>query len=153
MKKDYEEYRDTGVLGGYHPEMAVLREQRSGEVMTTFRDTNYQQREDHLESQREMLIRGKVFHVTSVFPNQAIATPTDKMLSLIDAGFSEKGTAPDVSVDLGEPAGYTVAAPYRLAPGKGGYKIWQAKNIISSMAGSVRRTSGRGSPTPSTTMM
>ena len=30
MKKDYEEYRDTGVLGGYHPEMAVLREQRGG---------------------------------------------------------------------------------------------------------------------------
>lgn len=48
MKKDYEVYRDTGVLGSYHPEMAVLRKQRSGEVMTTFRDTNYQQSEDHL---------------------------------------------------------------------------------------------------------
>ena len=91
MKKDYEVYRDTGVLGSYHPEMAVLREQCGGEILTTFRDTNYQQREDHLESQREMLIRGKVFHVTSVFPNQAIATPTDKLLSLIDAEFSEKG--------------------------------------------------------------
>lgn len=41
MKKDYEEYRDTGVLGGYHPEMAVLREQSDGEVMTIFRDTEY----------------------------------------------------------------------------------------------------------------
>ena len=59
MKKDYEVYRDTGILGGYDPEMAVLREQRGGEVMTTFRDTNYQQRENHLESQREMLIRGR----------------------------------------------------------------------------------------------
>ena len=48
MKKDYEAYRDTGVLGGYRPEMAVLREQRGGEILTTFRDTNYQQREDHL---------------------------------------------------------------------------------------------------------
>ena len=48
MKKDYEVYRDTGILGGYHPEMAVLREQCGGEVMTTFRDTNYQQREDPL---------------------------------------------------------------------------------------------------------
>ena len=91
MKKDYEAYRDTGVLGSYHPEMAVLREQRGGEVLTTFRDTNYQQQEDYLESQRKMLIRGKVFHVTSVFPNQAIATPTGKLLSLIDAEFSEKG--------------------------------------------------------------
>ena len=72
MKKDYEVYRDTGILGSYHPEMAV-------------------QREDHLESQREMLIRGKVVHVTSVFPNQAIATPTDKLLSLIDAEFADQG--------------------------------------------------------------
>lgn len=85
MKKDYEEYRDTGVLGSYHPEMAVLREQRGGEVLTTFRDTNYQQREDRMESQRKMVIRGKVFLVTSVFPSEVIATPTDKLLSLIDA--------------------------------------------------------------------
>lgn len=66
--------------------MVVLLEQRGGEVLTTFRDTNYQQQEDHLESQRKMLIRGKVFLVTSVFPSEAIATPTDKLLSMIDAG-------------------------------------------------------------------
>ena len=59
MKKDYEVYRDTGILGGYHPEMAVLREQRGGEVMTTFRDTNYQQREDHLESRGRCLSGGR----------------------------------------------------------------------------------------------
>ena len=91
MKKDYEVYRDTGVLGSYHPEMAVLREQRGGEVLTTFRDTNYQQQEDYLESQRKMLIRGKVFYVTSAFPSEAIATPTDKLLSLIDAELSGQG--------------------------------------------------------------
>ena len=70
--------------------MAVLREQRGGEVLTTFRDTNYQQREDRLESQRKMLIRGKVFLVTSVFPSEAIATPTDKLLSMIDAELSKQ---------------------------------------------------------------
>lgn len=43
-------------------------------------------------------------------------------------------TAPDVSVDLREPVGYTVATQYRLAPGKGGYRIWQAKNTISYYA-------------------
>ena len=91
MKKDYEEYRDTGVLGGYHPEMAVLREQNNGEVMTMFRDTEYRQQAQHMECRREMFIRGKVFHVTSVFPNQAVATPTDKLLSLIDAEFADQG--------------------------------------------------------------
>ncbi len=90
MRKEFEVYRDTGVLGGYQPEMAVLREQRGGEVLTTFRDTNYQRREEHWENSREMLIRGKVFHVTSVFPAEAIATPTDKLLSLIDAEFADQ---------------------------------------------------------------
>ena len=36
-----------------------------------------------------MLIRGKVFYVTSAFPSEAIATPTYKLLSLIDAEFSD----------------------------------------------------------------
>ena len=91
MKKDYEEYRDTGILGGYHPEMAVLREQSDGEVMTIFRDTEYHQQEQNMECRRGMLLPGQGVHVAAVFPNQAIATPTDKMLSLIDAEFSEKG--------------------------------------------------------------
>lgn len=85
MRKEFEEYRDTGVLGSYHPEMAVLREQSGGEVMTMFRDTEYRQQAQNMECRREMLIRGKVFHVTSVFPAEAVATPTDKLLSLIDA--------------------------------------------------------------------
>ena len=37
-----------------------------------------------------MLIRGKVFLVTSVFPSEAIATPTDKLLYMIDAELSKQ---------------------------------------------------------------
>ena len=91
MKKAYEEYRYTGMLGGYDPGRALLRETESGEVLTSFRDTSYQHQDDHIINQREMLIEGKVFHVTSVFPSQAIATPTDKLLSLIDAEFADRG--------------------------------------------------------------
>ncbi len=90
MKKPYEEYRDTGVLGSYHPDSAVLRKQGSNGVMTTFRDTSYLRQENRMECSREMLIRGKVFHVTSVFSDQAKATPTDKLLSLIDAELAEQ---------------------------------------------------------------
>lgn len=90
MKKTYEEYRDTGILGGYHPDSAVLREQGSAGVITTFRDTSYLRQGDRMECSREMLIRGKVFHVTSVFPAEARATPTDKLLSLIDAEMAEQ---------------------------------------------------------------
>ena len=91
MRTEYEEYRDTGMLGGYDPDGALLRETESGEVLTSFRDTSYQHQDDHIINQREMLIGGKVFHVTSVFPAEAIATPTDKLLSLIDAEFADQG--------------------------------------------------------------
>ena len=84
MRTEYEEYRDTGMLGGYNPNGALLRETESGEVLTSFRDTCYQHQDDHIINQREMLIEGKVFHVTSVFTMDATATPTDKLLSLID---------------------------------------------------------------------
>ena len=52
MRKEFEEYRDTDVLGSYHPEMAVLREQSNGEVMTMFRDTEYHRQEQYMECRR-----------------------------------------------------------------------------------------------------
>ena len=84
MRTEYEKYRETGMLGGDDPHGALLRETESGEVLTSFRDTCYQHQDDYNITQREMLIGGKVFHVTSVFPMAATATPTDKLLSLID---------------------------------------------------------------------
>lgn len=90
MRTEYEEYRDTGMLDGYNPNGALLRETESGEVLTSFRDTSYQHQDDHIINQREMLIGGKVFHVTSVFPMDATATPTDKLLSLIDTDLKKE---------------------------------------------------------------
>ena len=90
MRTEYVEYRVTGMLGGYNPNGALLRETESGEVLTSFRDTSYQHQDDHIINQREMLIGGKVFHVTSVFPMDATATPTDKLLSLIDTDLKKE---------------------------------------------------------------
>lgn len=81
---------NTGMLGGYDPGRALLQETESGEVLTSFRDTCYQRQDDHNINQREMLIGGKVFHVTSVFPMEATATPTDKLLSLIDTDLKKE---------------------------------------------------------------
>ena len=90
MRREYEKFRDTGMLGGYDPGRALLQETESGEVLTSFRDTCYQHQGDHNINQREMLIGGKVFHVTSVFPMEATATPTDKLLSLIDTDLKKE---------------------------------------------------------------
>lgn len=87
--KEYEEYRDTGMLGAYHPETAVLWSSEDGGVDTIFRDTRYWNRADGIVRERNMLIQGKVFRVTSVFPDAPTATPTDKMLSLIDSELSK----------------------------------------------------------------
>ena len=90
MRTEYEEYRDTGMLGGYRPERAVLRDDGNGSVATSFRDTAYWLKDDHAVSERQMLIGGKVFQVTSVFPSKTSATPTDKLLSLIDADLAKE---------------------------------------------------------------
>ena len=58
--------------------------------MPEFTNAYYQHQDDHIINQREMLIGGKVFHVTSVFPMDATATPTDKLLSLIDTDLKKE---------------------------------------------------------------
>ena len=85
MKKDWEIYRDTGILGGYIPEQAKLRRTENGEVATVFRDTVTHEEEDCIAKQREMLIGGRRFCITSVFPAEPCATPTDKLIACIDA--------------------------------------------------------------------
>lgn len=84
MKKDWEIYRDTGILGAYRPGMGILRKAESGEVDTIFRDSACWNTDEGFIRKREMLIDGKHFHITSVFSDTPAATPTDKLLSLID---------------------------------------------------------------------
>lgn len=87
----YKEYLETGILGSYRPEEAVLRKAEDGGVNTLYRDSRYTIAEKEYSRERQMLIRGKRFIVTSVFPTNAAATPTDKMLSIIDSDLeSEK---------------------------------------------------------------
>jgi len=84
MRSAWEEYSATGMLGAYHPEDAVLQQEEDG-VSTLFRDTSSWEREGCFVRERKMLIERKGFHITSVFPGHPSATPTDKMLELIDA--------------------------------------------------------------------
>lgn len=84
MKKDWEIYCETGMLGTYKEQSAVLREAEGG-VETIFRDTMHLENEEGLIQEREMIIRGKRFLVISVFPGNGRATPTEKLLSYIDS--------------------------------------------------------------------
>ena len=81
---ELQEYMTTGMLGSYQPERAVLQKAETG-VFTSFRDTIHWEVEGREIHERRMLIGGKSFHISSVFPGHPTATPTDKMLELIDA--------------------------------------------------------------------
>lgn len=72
MKKDWGIYRDTGILGPCGEQSAVLRKAEGG-VETLFRDTECHIERDGLVREREMIIQGKRFLVTSVFPGDGRA--------------------------------------------------------------------------------
>ena len=62
---------------GYIPMIATWSQDRAEQVYTLDDDT--------CTREREMLIKGKRFIISSVFPVKAKATATDRMLALIDA--------------------------------------------------------------------
>ena len=82
---EYKEYLETGMLGSYRPENAVVKKFDSGSALTLFRDTVCTHEGDARVREREMLVKGKRFIISSVFPVKAKATATDRMLALIDA--------------------------------------------------------------------
>ena len=89
MRSVLEEYMETGMIGAYQPEMAVLRQNSDG-VISVYRDTVYERREDAMLGRRMMEVDGKQFRVTSVFPDDSASTPTQKFLSYIDSELSKE---------------------------------------------------------------
>ena len=90
MEKEWEIYRDTGILGGYRPEQGILRRTEDGNVESSFRDAATLADTDCVTRQREMLIGSRRFCITSVFPAEPCATPTDKLLARIDADLEKE---------------------------------------------------------------
>ena len=72
-----------------------------------FPDTTTCMEEDCITKQREMLIGSRRFCITSVFPAEPSATPTDKLIACIDAELERKRTAHKILVDLWQLMRYT----------------------------------------------
>ena len=121
MEKDWEVYRDTGVLGSYRPERSILRRTEDGAVESNFRDTVTWADANRVTRQREMLIGSRRFCITSVFPAEPSATATDKLLAYIDAELKKEAHRARDSHRL--VAVGAVYLPYRtgLPHRKGGY--------------------------------
>ena len=86
MRTEFEEYISTGMLGTYHPESAIVRQTEDGGTVTIFRDTA----QFGSATDRDMIIEGRVFHVTSIFAGEPTATPTEKLLALIDTELAKE---------------------------------------------------------------
>lgn len=82
-QKESSHYIETGVWGSY--ETAGIKDKTlDGKPVPLFEDTELKGNTDSFCLERHMDIAGKKFLVSSVFPKTAAATPTDKLLSLID---------------------------------------------------------------------
>lgn len=80
----YEEYKQTGMLGGYKPEEMRGKSLGDGKVIPLLRDTQCNIEKETIELQRPMYVGGRVFKVTSVFRLAAEKTATESMLRLIE---------------------------------------------------------------------
>ena len=122
---EYEEYKQTGMLGGYKAEEIQGKTLGEGKVAPIFTETEFAFDRDNLGLQRQLYVGGKVFKVTSVFKLKAEKTATDSMLHLIDHDLEK-------TVDFDRRIRY-VCCTVPACPGKEAQ--WQAKkNIPSSMA-------------------
>ncbi len=82
-KKESQYYIETGIWGSY--ETAGIKDKTlDGKSIPLFEDTELKEQTDSICLKRHMIVGGKKFAVSSVFPKAAVSLPTDKLLSLID---------------------------------------------------------------------
>lgn len=85
MKSEFEQYMETGILGGYAPER-VIGFQAEDKITPIYQDTSYHETESSTELCREMVVGGRLFLIRSFFSNTEKAkTPTEQMLRIIDS--------------------------------------------------------------------
>lgn len=84
------EYLTTERMGAYYPEKAVVKKSENGVTRALYRDSCYTIDDVNYTRERIMIIKGKRFIISSVFPVESTLTATDKMLELIDADMNKK---------------------------------------------------------------
>ena len=80
---DGQHYLRTGRLGDYETAKTVGGE-IDGKPVSLFNDSELKDVKGSMCLERRMMVGGRSFVVRSVFPEEALLTPTDKMLELID---------------------------------------------------------------------
>ncbi|MGE5630174.1 MAG: hypothetical protein ACM3TR_03650 [Caulobacteraceae bacterium] len=83
VKNANRHYLETGLYGSYDT-AGLVDSELDGTPVALFEDTKLKEEPDGIYLERHMIVAGKKFAVSSVFPKEAVSTPTDKLLTLID---------------------------------------------------------------------
>lgn len=84
-KTEFEQYRDTGILGGYQPELVTGQVYSGGKIMPIFQDSLCVADAHQIKLSRQMIVGSRVFTVRSYFSTNAVKTATDNLLRIIDS--------------------------------------------------------------------
>ena len=68
----------------------AIKQSVNGKVLPLYRDTSYTETEEGMELKRDMIVSGRSFIVRSIFPFSDSATPTQKLLRIIDHDLEKK---------------------------------------------------------------
>ena len=99
---EYEEYKQTGMLGSYQPERTLLRETDDG-VQPVFRDTTYHYDEDAVVVERDMMVGKHCLYL----PQPAHDHRHEEVAGLHRRKHRERRCV-DISVDFGRALRYGV---------------------------------------------
>ena len=89
---EFEEYQQTGMLGGYKPEL-IRGTEVCGKIIPYYRDDVGVCSEDGAVGlTHSVYIDGVLFHVSSMFDVSPAKTPTEAMLSVIDADLEKESS-------------------------------------------------------------
>mgnify|MGYP000952642512 CR=1 FL=1 len=82
-------YLETGILGAYETAEVVHEEEQNGKYAPCFEDATVFFDKAQTTAFRSMCIEGRRYRIRSIFPACG-NTPTDKLLSVIDADLEKE---------------------------------------------------------------
>ena len=85
---EFEEYKNTGILGAYQPKRVCSRLYGNGKLLPIFWDARIQHKNECTEMTRQMIVGERTFTIRSFFPKDG-KTITDSMLKLIDSDLTK----------------------------------------------------------------
>ena len=89
-KNAHKYYLENGIFGAYETAEVDFDEEQDGKYAPCFDDSLIIFDSDFNRVTRRMMVSGKSFRVSSIFPVAGMSTPTERMLRLIDSDLEKE---------------------------------------------------------------